>query len=66
MNHPSDVQSALEKPLPADFVQSMAMRFGDHFSTALAVRAHHGRDESAYDPMPPDAVVFVTSTDDSP
>src|SRR6185312_14913683 len=32
--------------------------FGDRFSTAYAVREHHGRDESRFDPMLPDVVVF--------
>jgi D-lactate dehydrogenase (cytochrome) len=39
-------------------------RFGDRFVQALAVREHHGRDESAYPAMPPDAVVFAHSTED--
>ena len=33
--------------------------FGERFSTADAVRDHHGRDESPYPPLPPDAVVFA-------
>ena len=28
------------------------------------MREHHGRDESPYAPIPPDAVVFAESTDD--
>ncbi len=31
---------------------------------AQAIRDHHGRDESSYDPMPPDAVVFAHSTEE--
>ncbi len=38
--------------------------FGDRLSTADAVREHHGRDESPYPPMPPDAVVFAQSTEE--
>jgi D-lactate dehydrogenase (cytochrome) len=36
--------------------------FGDRLSTSQAMREHHGRDESSYDPMLPDAVVFAHST----
>ncbi|MCU0950371.1 MAG: FAD-binding protein [Burkholderiaceae bacterium] len=52
------------KPLPAAFLDALAQRFGDRLSTAHAVREHHGRDESPYAPMLPDAVVFADSTDD--
>ena len=48
--------------LPLDFRASMQQRFGERFATGMAVREHHGRDESAYEPMPPDAVVFIEST----
>ncbi len=37
-------------------------RFGARFSTSAAVREHHGKDESAHAPLPPDAVVFAQST----
>jgi len=37
-------------------------RFGDRFSVAEAVRLQHGRDESPYPPMPPEAVVHVLDT----
>ena len=39
-------------------------RFGDRFSTAAAVRDHHGKDDSHHPIIPPDGVVFVQSTDD--
>ncbi|HYA58955.1 MAG TPA: FAD-linked oxidase C-terminal domain-containing protein [Burkholderiaceae bacterium] len=48
--------------LPSAFSAGLAERFGERFATGAAVRDHHGRDESAYAPMPPDAVVFVEST----
>jgi D-lactate dehydrogenase (cytochrome) len=31
---------------------------------AQAICAHHGRDESSYDPMPPDAVLFAHTTEE--
>lgn len=39
-------------------------RFGDRFQSGAAVRDHHGRDESAYPPVQPDAVLFPRDTDD--
>ncbi len=42
----------------------MQAQFGARFSMSEGVCAHHGRDESPYPPMAPDAVVFVHSTDD--
>jgi len=55
---------ASHAPLPPPLAQALAQRFGERFSTAAGVRDHHGRDESPYAPMPPDAVVFAESTDD--
>jgi len=54
---------ALRSPSP-EFLDELARHFGDRFSTAHAVRDHHGRDESPFPPMLPDAVVFAQSTDD--
>ena len=54
----------LRKPLPAGFIDSLQTIFGGRLSTADAVREHHGRDESPYQPMPPDAVVFAHSTEE--
>jgi D-lactate dehydrogenase (cytochrome) len=64
MNHPNPTPAALKRPLPEAFLAGLANRFGARLSTTLAVREHHGRDESAYDPMLPDAVVFAQSTED--
>ena len=55
---------ASHAPLPPTLVHALTERFGARFSTATGVRDHHGRDESPYAPMPPDAVVFAESTDD--
>ncbi len=52
------------KPLAPDFVAALQVAFGDRFSSAAAVCEHHGRDESSYAPMAPDAVVFAQSSDD--
>ncbi|HEY2636878.1 MAG TPA: FAD-binding protein [Solirubrobacteraceae bacterium] len=37
---------------------------GDRFSTSDSVRDIHGRDESAFDPVAPDAVAFPGSTEE--
>ena len=64
MNAPTPL-SQDARPLPEAFVATLRQRFGDQLSLAAAVREHHGRDESTYAPMPPDAVVFARSTDDA-
>ena len=51
-------------PLPQALVAALKERFGERFSAAEAVRAHHGKDESSFAPAPPDAVVFAESTED--
>ena len=38
--------------------------FGDRLSTALAVREHHGKDQTWNEGAPPDAVAFVHSTEE--
>ncbi len=69
MNAPAD--SAAFAPLvsprevPEAFLAELRARFGAQCSTALAVREHHGRDESVYVDMPaPAAVVFAESRRD--
>ncbi len=52
------------QPLPAALISALRQRFGERFSTAQAVRDQHGRDESPYDPMAPDAVVHAQGTDE--
>ncbi|MFX5603085.1 FAD-binding protein, partial [Acinetobacter baumannii] len=54
----------VRKPIPPVMLDALRARFGDRISTTEAVRAHHGRDESAYDPMLPDAVVFAQTTEE--
>ena len=53
------------RPVPEGFVEALKTRFGNNCSTAMVVREQHGRDESAFAPMPPPcAVVFAESTQD--
>jgi D-lactate dehydrogenase (cytochrome) len=37
---------------------------GERFTTSPAVRAHHGKDESSFAPVPPEGVAFAHSTDE--
>ncbi len=64
MNHPMPHLSLLKRALPDAFVEVLSTRFGTRFSMTEAIRLHHGRDESAFDPMLPDAVVFAHSTEE--
>ncbi|MEC4720254.1 FAD-linked oxidase C-terminal domain-containing protein [Noviherbaspirillum sp. CPCC 100848] len=63
MNHPAQL-AALRKPVPAELLAALESIFEDRFSTSQAMREHHGRDESSYDPMLPDAVVFAQTTEE--
>ncbi|WP_334190242.1 FAD-binding oxidoreductase [Noviherbaspirillum sp.] len=50
--------------LPVEFVASLRDLLGERLSTNTAIREHHGRDESIFPAMPPDAVAFARSTDE--
>ena len=69
MNAPTPAGGLLQpeaapRTLPPALIESLQVRFAQQFSTTLAVREQHGRDESAFDIAPPDAVVFTESTRD--
>ncbi|MDR0216460.1 MAG: FAD-binding protein [Comamonas sp.] len=55
---------ALQRPIPEEFLQALAARYGSQYSTAMAVREQHGRDEGSIAAPPPAAVVFAESTQD--
>jgi D-lactate dehydrogenase (cytochrome) len=57
-------QSATGGALPGGLADRLRQRFGDRFQTGEAIRLEHGKSETHFAPMPPDAVVFATSTDD--
>ncbi len=56
--------AALRKPLPPALLAQLQALLGERLSTTQAMREHHGRDESSYAPMLPDAVAFAHSTDE--
>jgi len=63
MNRP-EPRSELRKPLPANVLAALQARLGERVSTSSAVLEHHGKDESAHPPAPPDAVVFPETTEE--
>ena len=63
MTH-TDQLAALKRPLPETLAAVLALIFADRYSTTQAMREHHGRDESRYDAMLPDAVIFAHSTEE--
>jgi D-lactate dehydrogenase (cytochrome) len=58
------VVAGLKRPLVPAVAAGLSERFGDRYVTSAAVREHHGRDESAFDVTPPDAVVYALTTED--
>jgi D-lactate dehydrogenase (cytochrome) len=64
MNHPKPILAELKRLMPEALGKAFEAKFGARYSTATAVRAHHGKDESPFDPVPPDAVVYAHSTED--
>jgi D-lactate dehydrogenase (cytochrome) len=63
--HASHVLPAVnQRTTPPALIDALKAKFGERCSTALAVREHHGKDESAFTVPPPSAVVFAESTAD--
>lgn len=63
MNHPAPLAN-LRRELPEALLAELKAVFVDRLSTTMAMREHHGRDESSYDPMLPDAVVFAHTSEE--
>ena len=66
MNHPdphlSPAHSGDAAALPLALAGALGGLFGDRFTQSSGVREHHGKDESAHRPAPPQAVAFPHST----
>ena len=58
------VPDVAQREVPAALIAALQAQFGDQFSTAMAVREQHGRDESSFQVPPPAGVVFAQSTAD--
>jgi D-lactate dehydrogenase (cytochrome) len=63
VNHPAE-HASLRRPFPAALLDALRQQFAERVSTAQAVREHHGRDESPFDPALPDGVVYARSTEE--
>lgn len=63
MNAPTHAAS-IRRPVPDACLEELRALFGDRLSVALAVREHHGHDESPYPDVLPDAVVFALTTEE--
>ena len=68
MNAPTDLSHLVPdiqlRDVPQALLDALKARFGAQYSTALAVREQHGRDESSFVAPPPAAVVFAERTQD--
>jgi D-lactate dehydrogenase (cytochrome) len=64
MNAPAHTTQQLARPVPQALLDALSQRFGTQYSSALAVRAQHGRDEGSIEAPPPAAVVFAESRQD--
>ncbi len=68
MNAPTDLSHLVPdirlRDVPQALLDALKARFGAQYSTAMAVREQHGRDESSFVAPPPAAVVFAESTRD--
>jgi D-lactate dehydrogenase (cytochrome) len=63
--HPAHwIPEAALRPMPEAMTSALQARFGAQYSSAMAVREQHGRDESAFTLPPPAGVVFAQSTKD--
>lgn len=63
--HPSTVADTADRSgLPRALVEWLSNVLGDRFTTNAAVCLEHGSDESAYEPLPPQAVAFPGSTNE--
>ncbi len=63
--HAAQLQPRIDpRPVPQALLDALSQRFGTQYSSALAVRAQHGRDEGSIEAPPPAAVVFAESRQD--
>src|SRR5262245_50673016 len=68
MNKPrepgSGAQESARQGIDAAVLAELKALLGERVSTSAAVREHHGKDESYFPYAPPDAVVFVETTEE--
>ena len=56
--------AASVRPVSSKLFDALRARFGERFSTAAAVREHHGKDASYHELVPPDAVLYARTTEE--
>ena len=61
---PAMTPAICQREVPPALIATLKERFSEQFSIALAVREHHGRDESSFAAPPPAGVLFAQSTQD--
>jgi D-lactate dehydrogenase (cytochrome) len=62
---PADIsRNGARRAAPPALVESLRALLGERFSTAAAVRGHHGRGESHFEAAPPDGVAFAQTTEE--
>jgi D-lactate dehydrogenase (cytochrome) len=59
---PQEPGTPARRTPPPALCEALACAFGERFTVNRAICLQHGTDESAYAPVPPDAVVFPEST----
>lgn len=65
VNSPMHPIARAARRAPSDhLLAALRGRFAERLSTSRSVLLQHGSDESAFEPRPPDAVVFVHDTDE--
>lgn len=62
---PDAVSAPARRSPSAALLARLEARFGERLSRKPAVLLQHGSDESSYPPAPPDAVVFVRTTEET-
>jgi D-lactate dehydrogenase (cytochrome) len=61
----ASLPAAVRRPIPQACLDELAARFGERYTVNASIREHHGRDESPFPAVAPDAVVFAESNDDA-
>lgn len=56
--------TSVNSAVSTDFIEALRAIAGDRISVSNSVREQHGHDESHHETCPPDAVVFVESTEE--
>src|SRR5262245_21300293 len=64
MQPAADAPISHRRPPHPELLQALSARFRERCSTGESVRLRHGRDESPYETVPPDCVVFPATSEE--